>query len=145
MYIYRSPCNPSLIVCLHGLRICIRTETNICSVWNFLRPSPQFLAYLAILCFERRNPKQNTAARLKSQFLVPTKFWACYVTGEVLQTKRFFRNFFKICNVSVAFTNVSVKGLVRQAKCRCLERNLFRQFNILVADQIVFIGKKLKN
>jgi len=30
---------------------------------------PQFLAYLVILCFERRYPKQNTVTRLKSKIL----------------------------------------------------------------------------
>jgi len=33
---------------------------------------PKFLSHLVILCFERRYPKQDTVARLKS------KFWAGY-------------------------------------------------------------------
>ena len=46
----------------------------------------QILAYLIILCFERRCPKQNTVARLKSKilpltnFLAPPKIWADYAT-----------------------------------------------------------------
>jgi len=32
---------------------------------------PKFLAYLVILCFERRYPKQNTVARLTSKELPP--------------------------------------------------------------------------
>jgi len=32
-------------------------------------PLPKFLAYVVILCFERRCPKQNTVARLKSNIL----------------------------------------------------------------------------
>jgi len=31
--------------------------------------SPEFVECLVILCFERRYPKQNTAARLKSKVL----------------------------------------------------------------------------
>ena len=37
--------------------------------------SPKFLAYLVILCFERRDPKQNTVARQKQTF------WAGYTTA----------------------------------------------------------------
>jgi len=49
-----------------------------------------FLAYLVILCFERRCPKQNTVARLKSKFLAPTKkyFWAGYATALALLCKQ---------------------------------------------------------
>jgi len=49
--------------------------------------SPNVLAYLAILCFEKRCPRQNTVARLKADILAPTffwypkKFWAGYTTG----------------------------------------------------------------
>jgi len=31
----------------------------------------KFLAYLVVLCFERRCPKQNTVAHLKSKYLAP--------------------------------------------------------------------------
>jgi len=34
-----------------------------------LQQPPNFLSYLVILCFEGRDPKQNTVARLKLQFL----------------------------------------------------------------------------
>jgi len=37
----------------------------------------KFLAYLMVLCFERRGPIQNTVARLKSN-ICPIKFWADY-------------------------------------------------------------------
>ena len=33
-----------------------------------------FLAYLVVLCFERRCPKQNTVARWKSKYLPPKHF-----------------------------------------------------------------------
>jgi len=42
---------------------------------------PKFLAYPVILCFEKRCPKQNTAARIKSNILAhtnllpPQNFW----------------------------------------------------------------------
>jgi len=35
--------------------------------------APKFLAYLVILCFEKRHPNKNTAARLKSNILAPHK------------------------------------------------------------------------
>jgi len=35
---------------------------------------PKFLEYLVILCFERRYPKRNTVASLKSKILVPRNF-----------------------------------------------------------------------
>jgi len=34
---------------------------------------PKFLAYLVGFCFERRYPKTNTVARLKSKLLTPPK------------------------------------------------------------------------
>jgi len=37
---------------------------------------PQILAYLAVLCFERRYHKQNTVALLKSIVLPLPQFWA---------------------------------------------------------------------
>ena len=37
---------------------------------------PKLLAFLAILCFERRCPKQNTVARLKSRYFSQQKFGA---------------------------------------------------------------------
>ena len=44
-------------------------------------PCPKnFLAYLVVLCFERRCLKQNTVARLKSKIFAPPKFWAGYTT-----------------------------------------------------------------
>jgi len=36
--------------------------------------APKFLAYLVVLCFEKRCPKQNTVARLKSKYLSQKKF-----------------------------------------------------------------------
>ena len=36
---------------------------------------PQFLAYLVVLCFEKRCPEQNTVARLKSKYLAPPKIF----------------------------------------------------------------------
>ena len=45
------------------------------------RPTPfKFLACLVVLCFERRFPKQNTVARLKSKYLPPKNFgvWLRY-------------------------------------------------------------------
>jgi len=48
--------------------------------------APKFLACIVILCFERRYPKQNTVARLKSNILspkkclAPPKIWAGYDT-----------------------------------------------------------------
>jgi len=36
-------------------------------------PSKNFLAYLLTFCFERRCPKQNTVARIKSNDLAPQK------------------------------------------------------------------------
>jgi len=63
---------------------------------------PKYLAYLVILCFERRYPKQNTVARLKSKILAPPKFfcprkklWAGYTAGQAglfatSQNKPFF-------------------------------------------------------
>jgi len=51
-------------------------------------PPAKFLAYLVILCFERRCPKQNTAARLRAKYLAPQNFWAGYATGQItLRTK----------------------------------------------------------
>jgi len=48
---------------------------------------PQVLAYRVILCFNRRYPKQNSVACLKSKILpppphfwAPTKFLASYAT-----------------------------------------------------------------
>jgi len=38
--------------------------------------TPQFLAYLVILCFERRYSKHNTVVRLKSNILFPSKFFS---------------------------------------------------------------------
>jgi len=35
-----------------------------------------FLAYIVILCFGRRYPKQNSVIRLKSNILAPATFWA---------------------------------------------------------------------
>jgi len=40
----------------------------------------KFLAYLVILCIERRCSKQNTVARL-SKDLPPKKLWAGYATA----------------------------------------------------------------
>jgi len=37
---------------------------------------PTFLAYLVISCFEKRLPRQNTVARLKSKILSPPNFLA---------------------------------------------------------------------
>jgi len=42
---------------------------------------PKFLAYLVILCFERRYPKQNIVARLKSHILAPQMFWIPTILG----------------------------------------------------------------
>ena len=39
---------------------------------------PKFLEYIVILCFERRDPKQNSVFRLKSNILPPQHFWAGY-------------------------------------------------------------------
>ena len=36
---------------------------------------PKALAYIVILCFERRYPTQNSVIRLKSNLLTPPKFW----------------------------------------------------------------------
>jgi len=44
----------------------------------------KFLAYIVILCFERRYPKQNSVIRLKSNILAQKKFWARYATGWAL-------------------------------------------------------------
>jgi len=41
---------------------------------------PRFLAYLVILCFERRYPKQNIVASLKSKDLTLQTFWSCNAT-----------------------------------------------------------------
>jgi len=44
-------------------------------VWS---PGPclsKVLAHLVILCFEKRRPKQNTVARLKSNLLAPKMYW----------------------------------------------------------------------
>jgi len=41
----------------------------------------RFVAYLLVLCFERRYLKQNTVARLKSSILPPPNVWADYATG----------------------------------------------------------------
>jgi len=41
---------------------------------------PKLVAYLVILCFERRCPKQNTVARLKSIDFPPKKFWTGHAT-----------------------------------------------------------------
>jgi len=43
-------------------------------------PLPKFLQYLVILRFERRYPKQNTVAHLKSNILARQFFWAGYAT-----------------------------------------------------------------
>jgi len=45
---------------------------------------PTFLEYLVILRFERRYPKQNTVASLKSKFLSPPIFLAGYTTASGL-------------------------------------------------------------
>ena len=42
--------------------------------------SPKFLAFLVILCFERRCRKQNTVARLKTKDLPAPYLWVGYVT-----------------------------------------------------------------
>jgi len=42
----------------------------------------KFLEYLVILCFERRYPKQNSAASLKSNNLASPKFWSGYATAS---------------------------------------------------------------
>ena len=43
---------------------------------------PKFLAYLVILCFDKRYLRQNTVARLKSSILdLPKTFWAGYAIG----------------------------------------------------------------
>ena len=46
-------------------------------------PHKTFLAYLLVLCFKRRCPKQITVVRLKSKYL-PTQqqFWAGYATAN---------------------------------------------------------------
>jgi len=43
----------------------------------------QILAYLVVLCFTGRCPKQNTVARFKPKHLAPPKFLAGYATGCV--------------------------------------------------------------
>jgi len=48
---------------------------------------PKFLTYLAILCFEKRRPKQKYCCPPKVKHSPPqiclplTKFWAVYATG----------------------------------------------------------------
>jgi len=48
-----------------------------------LAKDPKFLAFLVILCFEKRCPKLNTVARLKSKDLPPKIFWAGYATAKL--------------------------------------------------------------
>jgi len=43
--------------------------------------TPNILAYLIVLCFERCHPKQNAAARLKSTILPLKIFWTGYATA----------------------------------------------------------------
>jgi len=43
---------------------------------------PKLLAYLVILCFERRYPKRNSVARLKSN-ISPPVFWAGCATAAL--------------------------------------------------------------
>jgi len=50
-------------------------------------PCPKFLEYLVILFLERRYPKQNTVARLKSNILTQKKFWAGYATVMYAYTR----------------------------------------------------------
>jgi len=40
----------------------------------------KILSIFSHLCFERRYPKQNNVARLKSNILPPKKLWAGYAT-----------------------------------------------------------------
>jgi len=47
------------------------------------RAPPKFLEYLVILCFKRQYLKQNTVARLKSNILTQSRFWAGHVTAHV--------------------------------------------------------------
>jgi len=43
----------------------------------------QFLAYLVVLCFERRCPNPSTIALLKSKYWLLPKFWTGYATASV--------------------------------------------------------------
>jgi len=43
---------------------------------------PKFLAYLVVLCFQRRLPKQNFVARSKSKIWPIRKCWADYTTAS---------------------------------------------------------------
>jgi len=55
---------------------------------------PEFLTYLAVLCFERRWPKPNAVAHLKSKYLALTKIFGwlrnccvCFLDPTFLESK----------------------------------------------------------
>jgi len=59
---------------------------------------PKCLENIAILCFEGRFSKQNSAIRLKSNilppqnFLTPPNFWAGYATGKKQRKMTFMKS-----------------------------------------------------
>jgi len=55
---------------------CLRFETVGVALGARWAMPPKFLAYLVVLCFDRRCPKQYTLiARLKSKYLAPPKIF----------------------------------------------------------------------
>jgi len=83
-----------------GIIFCtFETKYRICCLWFYFflyhpqaypggkgAMTPKFLAYLVILCFERRCPKHNTVARLKSKDFPPNKLWTGYAKGIILRS-----------------------------------------------------------
>jgi len=92
---------------------CKLVNSHRCSQVGKGNMTPKFLAYYAVLCFEGRCPKLNTAARSKFKYLTPTvnsngqvtktiSFTFKYVLRFLQQNKRFFSIFIlplEFCNV----------------------------------------------
>jgi len=72
---------------------------------------PTFLAYIAILCFERQYPKQNGVIRLKSNILTLPKFFASLQKfGLATPLARILKNFSKFNLLTSAPTHAFYKG-----------------------------------
>jgi len=70
-----------------------------------------FLAYLVVLCFERRCPKQNTVARLKSKYLAPKVLgWLCYCSGPAAIANKVCSDSTRNEQVKTSVCNINFDG-----------------------------------